>query len=89
MPEAPVEDTFFEVLLLLLPLLMIVVAMIFVLVAPFVMYLVLRLRPGIALRDRDGPINIAYEEQLESTSAVQGAQERWLEHVDDATRAGY
>ena len=89
MPEAPVEDTFFEVLLLLLPLLMIVVAMIFVLVAPFVMYLVLRLRPCIALRDRDEPINITYEEQLESTSAVQGAQERWLEHVDDATRAGY
>lgn len=78
-----------ELLLLLVPLLMIAVALIFILIAPFVMYLILRFRPGIALMDGDGPIHVAYEEQLESSGAFQRAYQRWLEQVDDATRAGY
>jgi len=78
-----------EILLLLLPLMMIGVAMIFVIIAPFVMYLVLRLRPGLALGDTSGPINVAFEEQLENSSSVQGAYQRWLEQADDATRAGF
>ncbi|CCU97343.1 unnamed protein product [Malassezia sympodialis ATCC 42132] len=78
-----------EILLLLLPLVMIGVAMIFVIIAPFVMYLVLRLRPGVALGDRSGPINVAFEEQLESSSSVRSAYQRWLEQADDGTRAGF
>ncbi|WFD22697.1 Protein ssh4 [Malassezia equina] len=78
-----------EIMLLLLPLMMIGVAMIFVIIAPFVMYMVLRLRPGVALGDRSGPINVAFEEQLESSSTVQSAYQRWLEQTDDATRAGF
>lgn len=78
-----------ELLLLLVPLLMIAVALIFILIAPFVMYLILRFRPGIALMDGDGPVHVAYEEQLESSGAFQRAYQRWLEQVDDATRAGY
>lgn len=77
-----------ELLLLLLPLVMIAVVMVFILIAPFVMYLIIRLRPGITLSDRDGPIHVAYEEQLESSGAFQRAYERWVEHADDGARAG-
>lgn len=78
-----------ELLLLLLPLTMIAVAMIFIIIAPFVMYLVLRFRPGISLGDQSGPVNVALEEPLEHSPAVQSAYQIWLEQADDATRAGF
>lgn len=76
-------------ILLLLPLLVISVALIFILIAPFIIYLVLRFRPGVALSERDGPINVLYEEQLECTSPFQRAYQNWAEQVDESTRAGH
>lgn len=88
--EPPAEDgSVAELLLLLLPILMIAIAMIFVVVAPFVMYLIMRLRPGIALRDSTSPVNVHYEEQLENSSSFQQACDAWLEQLDGASRAGY
>lgn len=82
-------DSITALILLLLPLLVLSVALIFVLIAPFIIYLVLRFRPGVTLSERDGPINVQYEEQLESSSSFQRACQNWAEQVDDNTRAGY
>ena len=45
-------DPITALILLLLPLLIISVALIFVLIAPFIIYLVLRFRPGVTLSER-------------------------------------
>lgn len=82
-------DSITALILLLLPLLIISVALIFVLIAPFIIYLVLRFRPGVALSERDGPINVQYEEQLEFSSSFQRACQNWADQLDDNTRAGY
>ena len=82
-------DSITALILLLLPLLIISVALIFVLIAPFIIYLVLRFRPGGALSERDGPINVQYEEQLEFSSSFQRACQNWADQLDDNTRAGY
>ncbi|WFD01546.1 Protein ssh4 [Malassezia obtusa] len=78
-----------DVLLLLLPLLILFCAVALVAVTPLLFCVLLRCRGGIALRDTDGPVNIAYEEHRESRGALQATQQRWLEQADDATRLGY
>ena len=66
-------DSITALILLLLPLLIISVALIFVLIAPFIINLVLRFRPGVTLSERDGPIYVQYEEQLEFSRSFQRA----------------
>lgn len=78
-----------EWLLVLLPLLMAAVAMIFMIVTPFVVYLVVRHAPGISLGENEGPVNVGYEERVESSAAFQHACANWLEQQTDAVRAGY
>lgn len=78
-----------DLLLLLLPMLVLLCALVLMVLTPFLFCIVFRLRGSIALADRDGPVNIAYEEQRESRGAHIAAQQRWVDHVDHATRMGY
>ncbi|WFD31028.1 Protein ssh4 [Malassezia sp. CBS 17886] len=85
----PWQDDAPELFALLLPLLILGLAMVLVAVTPLVLFLVLRLRGGISIGEQDGPVDVAYDEQLDSAGGLQGVQQRWLEHADDATRRGF
>ncbi|WFD43191.1 Protein ssh4 [Malassezia psittaci] len=78
-----------ELFMLLLPLLILLCAVLFMAVTPFVFCILFRLREGISLSDNEGPINIAHEEQRESRSSNIAAQQRWADQIDRPTRNGH
>lgn len=86
-PPDGMEDP--DLLLLLLPLVILICAIVLVAITPCVFYVVLRLRGRIALGDHEGPVNIAFEEQMESRGSSLQAQQRWAEQADVGERQGH
>ncbi|KAM0790744.1 hypothetical protein ACM66B_004597 [Microbotryomycetes sp. NB124-2] len=76
----------------LLPLLILLSTVLFLILVFLVFLLVIRRgrRTGaIALGDAIGPTDLAREEDLEGEGGLAGIEQRWLESVDEQTRAGY
>ncbi|PKI84429.1 Protein ssh4 [Malassezia vespertilionis] len=74
---------------LLFPILLLIAVVALVAITPLLLCAAFHLRGGITLSDVEGPINVAHEEQRESTGALADAQAEWLEHADPSERAGY
>ncbi|KAK4052343.1 Protein ssh4 [Microbotryomycetes sp. JL201] len=76
----------------LLPLLVLLCTVLFLILVFLIFLLVIRRgrRTGaIALGDATGPTDLAREEDLEGEGGLAGIEQRWLESVDEQTRAGY
>ncbi|KAK4702636.1 Ran-binding protein 9/10, partial [Phenoliferia sp. Uapishka_3] len=55
----------------------------------FLIFLVFLRRKRIVLRDDGGPTNLEREDELEGEGGLVGVEQRWMESVEETTRAGY
>ncbi|KAK4057126.1 Protein ssh4 [Microbotryomycetes sp. JL221] len=91
-PATPQPRSSDQNMAILLPLLILLSTVLFI-VLVFLLFLLLvrRSRRGgaIALGDSIGPTNLTREDELEGEGGLAGVEQRWIESIDEATRAGH
>lgn len=78
-----------DALLVLLPLLIVLSTLLFLLLLFLVFVLLFKRRRSIALRDRDGPVDLSREDFSGADGGFDGLESRWLEGVSDLEQRQY
>ncbi|QRV76229.1 SPRY domain protein [Ceratobasidium sp. AG-Ba] len=78
-----------DALLVLLPLLIVLSTLLFLLLIFLIFVLLFKRRRSIALRDRDGPVDMSREDFSGADGGFDGLESRWLEGVSDLEQRQY
>jgi hypothetical protein len=89
-PQPPTNpDDSNDALTVLLPILIILSSLLFLILLFLICLLLLRRRRGIALRDTDGPTDMAREEAIDNQGGYESAESQWLESLDEESVRAY